>query len=99
VTVLGEDQAHELDDEDQADGLGAVWLALRTLADEDGTTMDPNATLTMLRALVDDDDAPPSVGYLFAALDGWLSSGGFLPAAWANGRDRAEQAPPWWQVG
>ena len=43
--------------------------------------MDPNATLTALRDAVrsHDNDA---ITELWDALDGWLSCGGFKPAAW-----------------
>ena len=60
--------------------------------------MDPNVTLRRLRAdcstianldEVGDDDKELSklavdVAELFEALDGWITKGGFLPAAWAR---------------
>jgi hypothetical protein len=62
--------------------------------------MDPNATLEQLRQAVqryrdwqdngDVDSALEAVqagedmADLFDALDGWMGSGGFLPAAWAR---------------
>lgn len=58
--------------------------------------MDPNATLTELRALtaanrdrefVSDHDATRIIE-LVDALDEWLTRGGFLPSAWAaTGRE------------
>lgn len=44
--------------------------------------MDPNKTLTDLRAALEDDDLETSFE-LFDALDRWLSTGGFKPADWA----------------
>jgi hypothetical protein len=62
--------------------------------------MDPNEILRALRALaatvlrdhenadgsgVDQDDASALAEH-FAALDEWISGGGFLPESWAKGR-------------
>lgn len=49
--------------------------------------MDPNATLAELRALLGEDrvwdsDDIDRMAELIRALDGWMSSGGFLPKAW-----------------
>jgi len=52
--------------------------------------MDPNAALANLRALVaeseagdvDPRDTAEEFHEQFAALDEWLSKGGFLPTAW-----------------
>ena len=63
-------------------------------------TMDPEATLTALRGQVravmaaedtpgiehDYQDQAIAMADLFSALDGWLSTGGFLPAAWVQTR-------------
>lgn len=53
--------------------------------------MDPDETLRQLQALadrilIDDSDAHDAVrlAQLVAALDGWLTAGGFPPAAWAS---------------
>jgi hypothetical protein len=55
--------------------------------------MDPDETLRQLRELADrilagdpDPDAHDAVrlGELVAALDGWLTAGGFPPARWAT---------------
>ena len=59
--------------------------------------MDPNETLELIRGFaakairqndegqaVDQDDAY-SLAHLVTALDLWLSSGGFKPAAWDRG--------------
>lgn len=54
--------------------------------------MDPNAALAALRAMVaeseagDVDAADTAVEFQeqFAALDTWLSQGGFKPLAWEN---------------
>lgn len=49
--------------------------------------LDPDATLEQLRdAILRNDDGSYSeqIAELFDALDTWLSSGGFLPAAWAR---------------
>lgn len=48
--------------------------------------MDPNETLRLMRLAVKDD--LDQLADLFEALDGWLSKGGFLPAAW-------RQVIPW----
>jgi hypothetical protein len=60
--------------------------------------MDPNATLEEMRTLsakmrkdyedpdgngIDQDDAN-RLAELVEAMDGWLSKGGFLPAAWKS---------------
>jgi hypothetical protein len=64
--------------------------------------MDPNATLAELRQMLGDylahieagggdlhEEAAVRVAERFAALDGWLSAGGFPPAAWTPaGRER-----------
>lgn len=56
--------------------------------------MDPDKVLHELRELVaeatSESGAPRSdlasdIGDKFEALDGWLSSGGFLPGAWREG--------------
>ncbi len=49
--------------------------------------MDPNTALAELRALarrlVESDDADvATMADRFEALDGWLTTGGFLPGAW-----------------
>lgn len=53
--------------------------------------MDPNEALKLARAAVQDyrdnhpaNDAADALAEAFEALDGWLSKGGFLPAAWAK---------------
>ena len=51
--------------------------------------MDPNETLRRLRELVDDAhsaDQTEDVHELVAALDQWLSKGGYLPHAWTVSR-------------
>lgn len=55
--------------------------------------MDPNATLDEIRTLLDRPDWPYSLPPEFSRLqelveelDGWLSAGGFLPAAWSDCR-------------
>lgn len=61
--------------------------------------MDPNATLAEIRRLVRDAEhwaeaeeherkaeAFERLAELAGALDGWLTSGGFLPSAWQQGR-------------
>jgi hypothetical protein len=58
--------------------------------------MDPDATLKALRELAAqtthglDSESLSVIAYqqaeLFAALDQWLQSGGFLPDAWAQNR-------------
>ena len=51
--------------------------------------MDPNATLKELRHLLGSEISEPDVhdvADLFAALDGWLSKGGFPPSAWTQTR-------------
>lgn len=45
--------------------------------------MDPDATLANIRRLLDGDD-PDALADAVAALDGWLTGGGFLPAAWSR---------------
>lgn len=45
--------------------------------------MDPNATLAQIRECIDEADGPRAIE-LFEALDGWLSSGGFLPTDWQH---------------
>lgn len=49
--------------------------------------MDPNATLNALRELLAGDDG--EVAETFAALDEWLSNGGFLPDDWRKDRDES----------
>jgi hypothetical protein len=57
--------------------------------------MDPDETLRALRAELHAVHVQGGVGdahgnrivELFYALDGWLSSGGFLPDAWWNCQD------------
>lgn len=49
--------------------------------------MDPNECLNRIRALVltfreSDDSEGSALAEHIEALDGWLSSGGFLPQAW-----------------
>lgn len=59
--------------------------------------MDPDATLSLLRELtvdleahgfdgtrLDPVDTALQLSALVRALDGWLSSGGFLPRAWSQ---------------
>jgi hypothetical protein len=51
--------------------------------------MDPNAALKEIRALLDsalDGDRQDAlrVCELVKGLDGWISHGGFLPAAWQH---------------
>lgn len=53
--------------------------------------MDPNATLDMLRQAIRDyegGESPESVAgdlaEAAAALDTWITRGGFLPADWSN---------------
>jgi hypothetical protein len=57
--------------------------------------MDVNATLSLIRSLVEHREGMVEAERLealdlmsghFAALDEWLSRGGFLPAAWNKGR-------------
>lgn len=43
--------------------------------------MDPNATLTELRDMIQGTEDPDLIEK-FEALDGWLSKGGFLPRDW-----------------
>jgi hypothetical protein len=58
--------------------------------------MDPNETLKRMlylaAVLQDQGDPDPEIGAelatLVQAMNDWLSRGGFLPAAWAMGRDR-----------
>lgn len=54
--------------------------------------MDPNATLRELRNLIESDGDPEftfdRVADLFFALDGWISSGGFLPSSWTVKRSQ-----------
>lgn len=57
--------------------------------------MDPNAALEQLREAIADAANPDQytdrevaieqVAEYFEALDGWLTQGGFLPAAWSKG--------------
>lgn len=55
--------------------------------------MDPNETLKRIRTLIaaleagarDPDGEACELAEAWRALDGWLSKGGFLPAAWAPG--------------
>jgi hypothetical protein len=63
--------------------------------------MDPNATLRKLRELVMRVQGgtgrvdPEEFAELVEALDGWLTSGGFLPEAWdgaISGGERDEVA-------
>jgi hypothetical protein len=57
--------------------------------------MDPNATLAEIRRLNEDhanygelnDTDTERLVELVEGLDNWLSSNGFLPEAWASGRD------------
>lgn len=51
--------------------------------------MDPNATLRRIRELTNREvterltlDETQELRELFDALDGWITSGGFLPVAW-----------------
>lgn len=50
--------------------------------------MDPNATLTQIRALAENEetfaDTKGQIVSLFLSLDDWLSAGGFLPEAWQS---------------
>lgn len=50
--------------------------------------MDPNATLRELRDLVRDaengEDVQDEIAERFAALDNWITRGGFLPAEWST---------------
>lgn len=54
--------------------------------------MDPNATLTEIRAIVAEhngrefmsDDTADRLTELVESLDEWLSRGGFLPSDWAR---------------
>lgn len=51
--------------------------------------MDPNETLRRLRELCEQPvslDACEEIQQHFEALDGWLSTGGFMPAAWTEHR-------------
>lgn len=58
--------------------------------------MDPNETLRRMRWLVEKINGNPPVHYLaayaeelaelVAAMDGWLSKGGFLPSVWKSSR-------------
>jgi hypothetical protein len=69
--------------------------------------MDPDAALTEMRALIltmntDSDlvgDRYADAGYrlveLVDGLDNWLSSGGFLPSAWANAPTQPEDEDDW----
>jgi hypothetical protein len=61
--------------------------------------MDPNATLNEIRGILAmheadgyDPDRMCDLVELVAALDGWISGGGFLPAAWnaKSTTDRSE---------
>jgi hypothetical protein len=61
--------------------------------------MDPNAALTTLRELAteqldgnisDQERHADQLAEAAIALDEWLTKGGFLPAAWAVGRDDAK---------
>lgn len=54
--------------------------------------MDPEETLRRLRVLAENaindavaDEDAVEMAELFQAMDGWLSKGGFLPAAWKHG--------------
>lgn len=44
--------------------------------------MDPDEALDNLRALIADGSDPAAIAEQFAALDEWLSNGGFPPADW-----------------
>jgi hypothetical protein len=47
--------------------------------------MDPNATLELIRRMLNANEEDMDVGELCCAvrdLDGWLCAGGFLPDAW-----------------
>jgi hypothetical protein len=56
--------------------------------------MDPDACLAEIRAVAalvndgadDNTDAAIRLAELVGALDEWISSGGFLPAAWRGGK-------------
>jgi len=52
--------------------------------------MDPNATLSEIRSILGSSDLElpdyERLADLTAALDEWISRGGFLPAAWENAR-------------
>ncbi len=54
--------------------------------------MDPEVALSMLRAWVErviedaDNESETEAAQQFAALDGWLSRGGFNPRAWNQPR-------------
>lgn len=64
--------------------------------------MDPEAAYRDLRDLceelaeADDEDLDPDevrrMAELFLGLDGWLSQGGFAPAAWAESVQKRRQA-------
>ena len=65
--------------------------------------MDPDETLRRIRAIVqktlysDEESTLEELGELtelVEALDGWVSKGGFLPAAWAKGRAKLQFAEP-----
>lgn len=47
--------------------------------------MDPNAALQQIRDLFGEGNSDEA-GFVFIGLDEWLSSGGFLPAAWQKNR-------------
>ncbi|QZE10369.1 hypothetical protein SEA_SCOOBYDOOBYDOO_18 [Mycobacterium phage ScoobyDoobyDoo] len=46
-------------------------------------TMDPNETLKMIRAALEEGDDERAAEH-FRDLDGWLSKGGFLPTDWVR---------------
>jgi hypothetical protein len=52
--------------------------------------MDPNTALANFRAAYANGDATEAADAM-AALDGWLSMGGFLPTAWQH--ERAGSTP------
>lgn len=61
-----------------------------------GCQMDPNETLSLIRARSTDilegaediskEEAADELAELALALDAWLNKGGFLPAEWEAGR-------------
>jgi hypothetical protein len=69
-----------------------IVLLVRHRHNDEGLNMDPNAALANLRAALDPErgdspgfeDALDDAIEAFAALDEWLSKGGFLPAEWAR---------------
>lgn len=62
--------------------------------------MDPNAALAQAREAVKvlqgpgpSGDAEERLCEAFAALDGWITGGGFLPAAWSERGDERRWDP------